>query len=190
MKNSSRLLAISAALALAACAGTKASSKKDQGATPGAGAGGASALGAPAASPTTEAGRTVQAEPDVRDMNVRAVPELEAVHFPYDSDRLDDADRGVLRSNSEWLKSHANVKIQVAGHCDQRGTTAYNLALGQRRATAVRDYYASLGVDAGRIATISYGKERPLCSDSEESCWSRNRRGETLEAVEAKVAAP
>jgi peptidoglycan-associated lipoprotein len=190
MRNSSGLLAISAALALAACAGTKATSKKDQGAAPGAGAGGASALGAPAASPTTEAGRTVSAEPDVRDMSVRAVPELETVHFPYDSDRLDEANRGVLRSNSEWLKSHADAKIQVSGHCDQRGTTAYNLALGQRRAAAVRDYYVSLGVDAGRVATISYGKERLLCSEMEESCWTRNRRSETLEAVEAKVAAP
>jgi peptidoglycan-associated lipoprotein len=170
-----------------ACAGTRASSRAS--AEP---AGGAAPSGsaAPANAALTEAARTADMEPDVRDANLRAVPELKAISFAYDSDRLDDDARAVLRANADWLKAHADLRVQVAGHCDQRGTVAYNLALGQKRADSVRSYYAALGVDKSRVATISYGKERPLCSEMDESCWTRNRRAQTLEAVDAKVAAP
>jgi peptidoglycan-associated lipoprotein len=78
----------------------------------------------------------------------------------------------------------------VAGHCDERGTTAYNLALGQKRAKEVRDYYVSLGVDGGRLATISYGKEAPLCLESNEACWTRNRRAESRARAKTAAAAP
>lgn len=136
----------------------------------------------------TEAARAVDAEPDVRDMNLRAIPELKTVRFDYDSDRLSADASAVLRANADFLKAHADTKVQVAGHCDQRGTVAYNLALGQRRARSVRDYYAALGVDAARVATISWGKEHLSCTEATEDCWSRNRRSETLEALNAKVA--
>lgn len=140
-----------------------------------------------AAAPT-EAGRAIDGEPDVRDMNLRAIPELLTVRFEYDSDRLDAAALAVLKGNAAWLKAHPEAKAQVAGHCDQRGTVAYNLALGQRRARSVRDYYRALGVDPARVATISWGKEHALCAESSEACWTRNRRAETLEAASAAVA--
>lgn len=167
---------VAVSLLAAACAGRVRKSPKDQ---PGA------ALPKPA---PTEAARAVDAEPDVRGMNLRAIPELKTVRFDYDSDRLGDEARAVLRANAEYLTSHADMKVQVAGHCDQRGTVAYNLALGQRRARSVRDYYKALGVDAARVATISWGKEHLSCAEATEDCWSRNRRSETLEALSARVA--
>jgi peptidoglycan-associated lipoprotein len=142
----------------------------------------------PAAAQPVQAARAVEAEPDVRDMSPREIPELKVVHFSYDSDRLDASARATLKANAEWLKAHDDVKVQVAGHCDQRGTVAYNLALGQRRAAAVRSYYKMLGVPGSRVATISYGKEQPVCEESGEACWSRNRRAATLEAVKVNVA--
>lgn len=142
---------------------------------------------APAAT-VTAAARVVDAEPDARDLAAREIPELAAVRFAYDADLLDDAARAVLRSNADYLKAHPDLRVQVAGNCDQRGTTAYNLALGQRRAAAVRDFYRRLGVAASRVATISYGKERPLCVESTEDCWARNRRAATLELLGPAVA--
>ena len=80
--------------------------------------------------------------------------------------------------NEYWLKlDHVSAVVEIEGHCDERGTERYNLALGERRAKAAMDYLASLGVPANRLKMVSYGKERPQCTDSEESCWSRNRRG-------------
>jgi len=79
-------------------------------------------------------------------------------------------------------------RVQVAGRCDQRGTVAYNLALGQRRATSVRDYYIKLGVSGGRVATISYGKEDPVCEEASEECWSKNRTATTLKATPANIS--
>ena len=77
------------------------------------------------------------------------------------------------------LKEHSDWEALVEGHCDERGTTEYNLGLGQRRAAAVRQYYMTLGLDGGRIATISYGKEQPVCTEHTEDCWAKNRRGVT-----------
>jgi len=188
MKRSFGLWTIAAAAVLltSACAGTHATSRTNA-------AGSQGSSSSPAAPPNgalTEAGRTADLEPEMRDANLRAVAELKTVSFAYDSDRLDESARDVLKANAQWLKAHADVKVQVSGHCDQRGTIAYNLALGQKRAESVRSYYAALGIDKSRVATISYGKERPVCSEMSEDCWSRNRRAVTLEAVEAKVAAP
>ncbi len=183
MKSLSRLSLVAAAAALAACAGAHARRSS----APSASSASASAI--PAAGGLTDAGRAVS-EPAVRGDQMVEIAELKTVLFAYDSDRLDSVARKTLRANAAWLKAHPDAKIQVAGHCDQRGTVAYNLALGQRRAAAVRGYYRHLGVDASRVATISYGKQKPLCEDMTESCWSRNRRAQTLKAVEAKVAQP
>lgn len=174
------LSAVAAAVLLSACAASKASRKAD-------GAASGPTMGPAAASPT-DAARNVDAEPDVRDMVTREVPELRTAHFAYDSDRLDEEARGVLRANADYLKAHADLKVQVAGNCDQRGTVAYNLALGQRRAAAVRDYYKGLGVEPGRVATISFGKEKLLCSEGTEACWAKNRRAATLELLSPAVA--
>ena len=93
--------------------------------------------------------------------------------FEYDKADLRDDARGTLAANADWLKKYPTVQVLIEGHCDERGTAAYNLALGDRRANAARDYLASLGVDAVRMKTVSYGKERPICSDSNEGCWQR-----------------
>jgi peptidoglycan-associated lipoprotein len=96
----------------------------------------------------------------------------------FDTDRYDvDAeDQAALRSQAEWLAKYPNVRVTVEGHADERGTRDYNLALGERRANAAKNALASLGVDASRITTISYGKERPDAVGSDESAWARNRR--------------
>jgi peptidoglycan-associated lipoprotein len=99
------------------------------------------------------------------------------VFFEYDRSDLTDQDRGVLQKQAAWLQRFPRVVLRIEGHCDERGTREYNLALGARRAQAVKDYLASLGVSQARLETISYGKERPVCVASNEACWSQNRRG-------------
>jgi peptidoglycan-associated lipoprotein len=101
---------------------------------------------------------------------------LEDVHFGYDSFELSDNAREILRLNADWLQENPNGKVEIEGHCDSRGTVEYNLALGAKRATAVRDYLVSLGISGARITTISYGKELQICSEETESCWADNRR--------------
>jgi peptidoglycan-associated lipoprotein len=101
---------------------------------------------------------------------------LQDAYFDYDQSDLRDDARTVLSSNAEWLKRYRTIQVLVEGHCDERGTSAYNLALGDRRANAARDYLDSLGVGASRIRTVSYGKERPSCTDATEDCYQRNRR--------------
>jgi peptidoglycan-associated lipoprotein len=101
---------------------------------------------------------------------------LADIHFDFDKAELRDADRPVLAQNADFLKSHAYIRVTVEGHCDERGTVEYNLALGERRARNAYDYLVSLGVPADRLKTVSYGKEIPLCQESSEACWARNRR--------------
>jgi len=105
---------------------------------------------------------------------------LQDVHFDYDRYDLRSEDRATLQQNSEWLKEHAGAKVEVEGHCDSRGTVEYNLALGAKRAKAVKDYLVSLGIAADRMSTISYGEELPLCHEENEACWSRNRRAHSV----------
>lgn len=96
----------------------------------------------------------------------------------YDFDKADvrpDA-RAALATDADWLRKHASVRITIEGHCDERGTREYNMALGDRRANAARDYLVSLGVDGARIRTVSYGKERPFASGHDEESWQKNRR--------------
>jgi peptidoglycan-associated lipoprotein len=103
----------------------------------------------------------------------------DTVHFDYDRYDIMDSDRAILQRQAAWLGKYPSVRVTVEGHCDERGTREYNLALGARRANAVKEYLVSLGVSAGRLETISYGKERPMCTESSESCWAQNRRGVT-----------
>lgn len=99
------------------------------------------------------------------------------VFFEFDSSELSGIARGTLRAQAEWLNTNAGVNVTIEGHADERGTREYNLALGERRATAVKNYLVALGVSAGRVSTLSYGKERPDCGAQNEDCWARNRRG-------------
>ena len=98
--------------------------------------------------------------------------------FDYDQAALRDDARAALQKDADWLLKWKQTSILIAGHCDERGTAEYNLALGNRRAASVRDYLVSLGVAAGRISIVSFGKEAPFCTDSEtDACRSQNRRG-------------
>jgi peptidoglycan-associated lipoprotein len=98
------------------------------------------------------------------------------VHFAFDSATLSDEARTLLEGKATWLQTHPGLKVVIEGHCDERGTTAYNLALGARRANAAKRYLVALGVDAWRLSTISYGEERPLDPRHNESAWAQNRR--------------
>jgi peptidoglycan-associated lipoprotein len=99
------------------------------------------------------------------------------VHYDLDKSDVRDADKSVLQKNADVLKKFDFLKIKIEGHCDERGSVEYNLALGERRAKAAVDYLGGLGVTSDRLQTASYGKEVPLCSEHNEDCWARNRRG-------------
>jgi peptidoglycan-associated lipoprotein len=101
---------------------------------------------------------------------------LADVLFDYDSFSLRDDARGAASRNADYLKRWTSVRLTIEGHADSRGTAEYNLALGGRRASAVKDYIVSLGVAADRVTTISKGKEQPVCTEETEACWQRNRR--------------
>ena len=104
----------------------------------------------------------------------------ERVYFDLNGYRLDVDDQEILKRQAAWLSSYPGVRIIVAGNCDERGTREYNLALGERRAAAARDYLLAQGVDPARIRVISYGKERPVAAGSNETSWSKNRRAATV----------
>ncbi len=103
----------------------------------------------------------------------------DTVHFDFDKYDVRDEDRGTLQRQAAWLAKYPSVRVTVEGHCDERGTREYNIALGARRANAVKEYLVSIGVSSARIDTTSYGKERPICTESSEDCWAQNRRGVT-----------
>ena len=102
------------------------------------------------------------------------------IYFAYDRSDISPEARAILTKQSDWLKRNANVTVTVEGHCDERGTREYNLALGERRATAVKNVLVALGIPANRVSTISYGKERPAVVGSTEAAWAQNRRGVTV----------
>lgn len=101
---------------------------------------------------------------------------LNTVYFGYDQSSLTPDTQRILKANADWLKSRPQVKIQIEGHCDNRGTIEYNVALGERRANAVKNYLVGLGVSADRLSTISYGKEKPIAMGDSEADMARNRR--------------
>jgi len=103
----------------------------------------------------------------------------DTVHFAVNQYNVEDSDKAVLGRQAAWLAKYPSVRVTIEGHADERGTREYNLALGARRANSVKEYLVSQGVSTGRVETISYGKERPICTDSNEACWAQNRRGVT-----------
>jgi peptidoglycan-associated lipoprotein len=104
----------------------------------------------------------------------------DTVHFAFDQYNVEDTDKNILGRQAAWLQKYPAVRVTVEGHCDERGTREYNLALGARRANAVKEFLVSQGVSTARIETVSYGKERPICTESSENCWAQNRRGVTV----------
>jgi peptidoglycan-associated lipoprotein len=105
---------------------------------------------------------------------------LKDIHFDFDKYNIRPGDAEILNENAALLKKYPKVKVQIEGHCDERGTVEYNLALGERRANTTKKYLVSLGVSADRISTISYGKERPLDPGHNEEAWAKNRRAHTV----------
>ncbi len=101
---------------------------------------------------------------------------LATIYFEYDRAVLTSEAKRLLASNAQWIKSNSKVRVQIEGHCDNRGTIEYNLALGERRAQSVKNYLQGLGVAADQLSIISYGEEKPLVSGDSEDAWSRNRR--------------
>lgn len=105
-----------------------------------------------------------------------ATNDLKDIHFNFDQYDLDSNSKKVLEENATFLKSNPDMKVEIQGHCDERGTNNYNIALGERRAHSTKKYLVAQGVDSSRVNIISYGEEKPFCSDSNENCWFQNRR--------------
>src|SRR5258705_1446808 len=125
--------------------------------------------------PSTAAPSTTPPAPS----EFRETANLKDVFFDFDKYDIRASDATVLDANAAWLKSNDNL-VLIEGHCDERGTNEYNLALGERRAKATMNYLVGQGVQANRITIISYGKERPTCTEHSEACWAKNRRGPLL----------
>ena len=127
--------------------------------------------------PTTE--DAVEAKPlsfDPMGSDSGNIPGLSSIHFEYDKANLTADSKGKLKQNAQWMKDNPKVNVQIEGHCDARGSIEYNLALGERRAKAAQSYVQSLGVEAGRLSIISYGKEKPIATGDTEAAYTKNRR--------------
>jgi peptidoglycan-associated lipoprotein len=146
-------------------------------AAPGATSGATTPGPAAGAPPAGAATATAAARPQVAEF--AANPNLKDINFDFDKYDIRPGDAKILDANATWLKAN-NVLVLIEGHCDERGTNEYNLALGERRAKATMNYLVSQGVQANRITIISYGEERPLCTEKNEGCWARNRRAHFL----------
>jgi len=128
---------------------------------------------APPPRPLTE--EEIFARKSVADLNAEHV--LDDVYFDLDKSELRPDTRAPLQKDADWLKKWTSTAVSIEGHCDSRGSAEYNLALGSRRANAVKEYLVSLGVPAGRMTVISKGKEQQVCNEANEGCWQQNRRG-------------
>jgi peptidoglycan-associated lipoprotein len=136
-----------------------------------------------AAEPATE-----EAKPAVQELPTEraaaAETGLQPVYFDFDRSFIRDDAKPVMKANAEWLKANPAVKVRIEGNCDERGTIEYNQALGQRRAASAKKYLTDLGISADRISLISYGKEKPICNESNETCWQKNRRDDLVSLSE------
>jgi peptidoglycan-associated lipoprotein len=120
--------------------------------------------------------------PPAVDLNRLFAEEVKDAYFDLDKADIRADARAALSKTADFLKAYPQLKVTIEGHCDERGSTEYNLSLGDRRASAVKQYILSLGIAADRISTVSYGKEKPFCMESNESCWQQNRRGHFVRA--------
>jgi len=137
---------------------------------------------APPPAPRPEVAPQVDEYARIKSMTAEEIEKLGLlgdVHFDYDKADIRESERATLSKNAEVLKKYDFLRVTVEGHCDERGTVEYNLALGERRSKAALDYLVSLGVPAERLKGVSYGKEMQLCTDSNETCWQKNRRAKS-----------
>lgn len=173
MKNRNHVVAsLLIAFALAGCAGQEAvkpSTTEEKGA--------ASAETAPAAGTSGTSGAALSDQEKQKRAELLA---QHRVHFAFDSSAIDDEARAIIEAHAANLVANKNINVTLEGNCDERGTREYNLALGERRAQAVERMMKALGVSSNRIKTVSYGEEKPLCQEHNESCWRQNRRVEIV----------
>jgi peptidoglycan-associated lipoprotein len=137
---------------------------------------GQSAPGNPAGQSASTATGTARPAPN----EFVAVSDLQDIHFDFDKYAVRPEDGQILKGNARWLKANGGDLLLIEGHCDERGTEGYNLALGDRRAKAAMNYLIAQGVAERRISVISYGKERPVCTEHDKACWAKNRRAHFL----------
>ena len=123
-----------------------------------------------------EAARKAEEERAAKEAAARKTNSLHAIYFDFDRSVIRDDAKPVMKANAEYLKAHPKAKVRIEGNCDERGTIEYNQALGQRRAASAKQYLTDMGISARRISLVSYGKEKPVCSESVEECWQKDRR--------------
>lgn len=123
-----------------------------------------------------------RAAAEARERAASAASGLKPIYFDFDKSFIRDDAKAVMKANADWLKANPQAKVRIEGNCDERGTREYNQALGQRRASSAKKYLTDLGISAKRITLISYGKEKPVCTESDEACWQKNRRDEFVVA--------
>jgi peptidoglycan-associated lipoprotein len=171
MKNRKHLVAtLFIAFALAGCAGEQAVKPS--------GTSGESA--APSAETAPAEGTSGAASTSMSDQKRAELLAQHRVHFAFDSSAIDDDARAIIEAHASYLAANPSIKVSLEGNCDERGTREYNLALGERRSQSVEKMMKVLGVAASRIKTVSYGEEKPLCQEHNESCWRQNRRVEIV----------
>ncbi len=133
----------------------------------------AKAAPAPAPAPAAQQPAPAPVTPPPSDWNISQ----NNIYFEFDKSTLTPMAQDTLMRHAAWLRENADVTVTIEGHCDERGTNEYNLALGDRRADSAKAFLVDLGIAASRLTTISYGEERPLCMQQNEECWAKNRRG-------------
>lgn len=126
--------------------------------------------------PQSDVDKAAVGEGTIDELNRKGV--LRTVYFGYDSNELDDEAKATLAANAAWLKSHTSYRVEIGGHCDERGSIGYNVALGDRRAAAVKSYLTGSGVGAGQLVSVSYGEEKPAIPGHDETAFEKNRRAE------------
>jgi peptidoglycan-associated lipoprotein len=173
------LMVLALAMVAQSCAPTSAAKPTSSLPPPAADSSRGASAGEGQRSPTKEAAASRSSLDDLQSGKAPVTPAsspLKDVLFGFDRYDLSAEARAVLRANAEWLKNNPAVRVEIEGHCDERGTSEYNLALGAKRAQAAREYLATLGVAANRLSTTSFGEEIPLCKEVNEGCWKQNRR--------------
>ncbi len=130
--------------------------------------------------PKAEEAPVVKEEPKPVERAEAKAAGLQPIYFDFDKSFIRDDAKSVMKANAEYLKTNPKVKVKIEGNCDERGTKEYNQALGQRRATSAKKYLTDLGISAKRISLISYGKEKPVCTEGTEECWQTNRRDQLV----------
>lgn len=132
---------------------------------------------APEKAPEKVEPKEPEAAPVVSTPDTSAMIMQENIYFDFDKSNLRPAAQENLTRKAEWLRANPDATVTIEGHCDERGTNEYNLALGDRRAESAKAFLVDLGINASRLTTISYGEERPVCGQQNEECWQKNRRG-------------